>query len=129
MDSRLFAKLRSTDGLDGNFTTEKQMDGRVLTCVYCGHEYPQDTPAHGSQVLTEHIKVCDSHPMRKAEADIAMLRSALAGLIGADSEDELRQMEVAMRILPAPDADKAVSINAIHALLATMTPNAEITGG
>ena len=53
----------------------------------------------------------------------AMLRSALAGLIGADSEDELRQMEIAMRLLPAPDADKAVSINAIHALLATMTPN------
>lgn len=99
------------------------MDGRILTCVYCGNEYPQDTPAHGSQVLTEHIKVCERHPMRKAEADIAMLRSALAGFIGADSEDELRQIEVAMRLLPAPDADKAVSINAIHALLATMTPN------
>ncbi|MDQ5877333.1 MAG: hypothetical protein QG638_64, partial [Pseudomonadota bacterium] len=23
------------------------MDGRILTCVYCGHAYPQDTPAHG----------------------------------------------------------------------------------
>lgn len=100
------------------------MSGRILTCVYCGHEYPQDTPAAGSEVLTEHIRVCEKHPMRKAEADISMLRSALAGLIGADSEQELRQMEVAMRLLPAPDADKAVSINAIHALLATMTPNA-----
>ena len=104
------------------------MDGRILTCVYCGHEYPQDTPAYGSQVLTEHIKVCESHPMRKAEADIALLRSALAGLIGADSEDELRQMEVAMRLLPAPEEDKAVSINAIHALLTTMTPNALAQG-
>jgi hypothetical protein len=28
-----------------------------------------------------------------------------------------------MRLLPAPDADKAVFINAIHALLATMPPN------
>lgn len=101
------------------------MDGRILTCVYCGHEYPQDTPAHGSQVLTEHIKICKSHPMRKAEADITLLRSALAGLIGAVSEGELRQMEVAMRMLPAPDADKAVSINAIHAMLATMPPNDE----
>ena len=55
--------------------------------------------------------------------DNELLRSALAGLIGADTETELRQMEVAMRLLPAPDADKAVSINAIHALLATMTPN------
>lgn len=99
------------------------MDERILTCVYCGHEYPQDTPAYGSQVLTEHIKVCALHPMRKAETDVAMLRSALVGLIGADTEAELQQMETAMRMLPAPEADKAVSINAIHALLATMTPN------
>ena len=100
------------------------MNGRILTCVYCGHEYPQDTPAAGSQVLTEHIKVCERHPMRKAEGDIALLRGALVGLIGADGEDDLRQMEATMRLLPAPDADKAVSINAIHALLATMPPNA-----
>ena len=100
------------------------MNGRILTCVYCGHEYPQDTPAAGSQVLTEHIRVCEKHPMRKAEADIALLRSALAGLIGADTKDELMQMEATMRLLPAPEADKVVSINAIRALLATMPPNA-----
>jgi hypothetical protein len=35
----------------------------------------------------------------------------------------VRQMEATMRLLPAPDADKAVSINAIHALLATMPPD------
>ena len=73
-------------------------------------------------MLTEHIKVCERHPMRKAEDDIALLRGALVGLIGADGEDDLRQMEATMRMLPAPDADKAVSINAIHALLATMPP-------
>lgn len=100
------------------------MNRRMLTCVYCGHEYHQDTPAAGSEVLTAHIKACERHPMRKAEADIAMLRAALAGLVGADSEQDLRQMEAAMRMLPAPDADNVVSINAIHALLATMTPNA-----
>jgi hypothetical protein len=100
------------------------MNIKILTCVYCGHEYPQDTPAHGNQVLTEHIKVCDRHPMRKAESDIAMLRSALVGLIGADTEPELRQMEATIRLLPASEADKAVSINAIHALLETMAPNA-----
>lgn len=95
------------------------MTDRVITCVYCGHEYPQGTPAAGSGVLTEHIKACRAHPMRKAEADIALLRSALAGLIGSDSEPELRQIEATMRLLPAPEEDKAVSINAIHALLAT----------
>ncbi len=104
------------------------MNERILTCVYCGHEYPQDTPAHGSQVLTDHIKICERHPMRKAESDIALLRSALVGMIGADTEAELLQMEAAMRMLPAPDTDKAVSINAIHALLATMTFNAVLSG-
>lgn len=69
-----------------------------------------------------------THEINELKIQIAMLRAALEGLVGADSEDELRQMEVAMRLLPAPDADKAVSINAIHALLATMTPNAEVTG-
>lgn len=100
------------------------MNGRILTCVYCGHEYPQDTPAHGDAVLTAHIKVCVKHPMRKAESDIALLRSALVGLIGADTEHELRQMEATMRLLPAPEDDKAVSLNAIHALLATMEKGA-----
>ena len=57
------------------------MNERILTCVYCGHEYPQDTPAHGSQVLTDHIKVCKAHPLRKAEADIALLRAALVGFL------------------------------------------------
>ncbi|MGL6531835.1 hypothetical protein ACSZN5_00570 [Aeromonas caviae] len=52
--------------------------------------------------------------------DIAMLRSALAGLIGADTEAELRQMEAIMRTIDITDADRAASINAIHALLATM---------
>lgn len=96
------------------------MTERTLTCVYCvycGHVYPQDTPAHGSHVLTEHIKTCAAHPLRKAEADIVTLRSALIGLIGAETEAELRQIE---RAMPVPDADRAVSINAINALIATM---------
>jgi|GEM_PF-1548099 len=96
------------------------MENRILTCVYCGQEYPQDTPAHGSQVLTEHIRNCPSHPLRKAESDITLLRSALVGLIGVSTEQELRQMETIMRSLIAPDQDKAASINAIHALLETM---------
>ena len=94
--------------------------GNILTCVYCGMAYPEGTPPSGSQVLTDHIKECRKHPLRKAEEKIVILRAALFALIGAETVDELKQMEVAMRMAPAPDADKAVSINAIHALLATM---------
>ncbi|RKJ92164.1 hypothetical protein D6R50_06320 [Aeromonas veronii] len=57
--------------------------------------------------------------------DIAMLRSALAGLIGADTEAELHQMEAIMRTISITDADRAASINAIHALLTTMPTSQE----
>ena len=94
---------------------------RVLTCVYCGMAYPQDTPAWGSQILTDHIKVCEKHPMRKLEAQKALLRKALIGLIGGvESKMELDNMEVMIRLAQVPDIDKAVSINAIQALRDTM---------
>ena len=96
------------------------MSTRILTCVYCGQAYPQDTPAHGSSVLTEHIKVCPAHPMRKAESDIQMLRAALVGLIGAGEKAELLSMEAAIRIIPGEEADKVAALNAVHALLLTM---------
>ncbi len=98
------------------------MKDNILRCIYCGHEYPAGTPASGAevQILTDHIRVCEKHPMREAEAKIAKLRKALAGLIGVESQDELREMEAMMRLTPAPEADKAVSINAMHALLETM---------
>ena len=91
-----------------------------LTCVYCGMAYPEGTPPYGAQILTDHIKICEKHPLRKAEATIFKLRAALVGLIGASKKDELEAMEFSMRSMPAPDADKAVSINAIHALIETI---------
>jgi len=44
--------------------------------------------------------------------------------VGASDKAELEQMELAVRVMPAPEADKIASLNAIHALLATL-PNAE----
>lgn len=73
--------------------TVAENDGRVLTCVYCGQEYPQDTPAWGAQVLTDHIKVCPMHPMRQAEADIATLRKTLQQSV---AERDAAQAEVRM---------------------------------
>ena len=42
-----------------------QRERQTLTCVYCGQEYPPGSPTHGAAVLTEHIKQCEKHPMRK----------------------------------------------------------------
>jgi hypothetical protein len=46
-------------------------------CAYCGQAYPQGTPRFGSEALTEHIKVCPEHPMRKAETRIERLEEAV----------------------------------------------------
>lgn len=91
----------------------------TLTCVYCGKAYPEGTPPHGAQILTDHIKICKKHPMRKAEAIIFKLRAALVGLVGASTKAELTMMEMHFRSSPAPDADKVAAINAIHALIET----------
>lgn len=94
---------------------------RVLTCVYCGMEYPDGTPAWGSDVLTEHIKVCDKHPMRKAETTISRLREALVGLVGEEDPETLREMQAFLIKAPVCAADKLVTINAINALIKTMS--------
>jgi hypothetical protein len=94
------------------------MQSRILTCVYCGHEYPQDTPAAGDKVLTDHIAQCEKHPMLAVIEQRNKLRDALAGLIGASTPEELNAMELGVRSTPACDEDRAAALNAIHALRA-----------
>lgn len=48
------------------------------------------------------------------------LRVALVGLVGVDGKDELEHMECVIRLIPAPAQDKAATIDAIHALIATL---------
>lgn len=92
----------------------------ILTCVYCGMEYPNNTPSWNSEVLTDHIRNCEKHPMRKLEENNAKLRKALIGLVGVETEDELKNMEAMIRAAPIPDVDKMVTINAITALIDTL---------
>ena len=96
------------------------MKKNTLTCVYCGMAYPEGTPPHGSQILTDHIKVCEKHPMREAEAKIKKLRAALIGLVGEEKKAELeamRSMTMSMLPLGHPERDRAC--NAITAILET----------
>jgi hypothetical protein len=96
------------------------MSKNIVTCAYCGHEYPDGTPTAKHELLTEHIKVCEKHPLREAERKIKILRNAIVGLVGADSPEELDKMEFFMRTSCAPESDKVVAINAIDALRTTM---------
>lgn len=116
MDSRFARRFRGTFEKGFNLNVK---ECRVLTCVYCGHEYPQGTPASGDNVLTDHIQQCEKHPMKKLRDDYAALRKALVGLVGADDPQELQVMEATIRVIPVPDIDRMNTINAIQALLQT----------
>lgn len=44
---------------------EMAVNGRVVTCVYCGQEYGEGTPTSQDERLTAHIEQCEKHPMTK----------------------------------------------------------------
>lgn len=92
---------------------------KLITCVYCGHEYPEQTPTSGAQILKDHIKICEKHPMREAEEKIKKLRKSLSELVCAETKDDLECMELMLRQMPGIEKDKIAAINAIHALLET----------
>lgn len=54
------------------FSLDKKTSN-TLTCVYCGMAYPEGTPPHGSKILTDHIKICEKHPLRESENRIVEL--------------------------------------------------------
>ena len=60
-------------------------DDKIVTCVYCGREYPPGTPASQHELLTAHIRVCEKHPMREKEELIAsalkVIRDATDGAL------------------------------------------------
>lgn len=58
--------------------------------------------------------------------DYRVLRSALAAVVGVDGREELEAMEASLRLTVAPAADKAVLIDAIHVLIASLPAPAEI---
>ncbi len=97
-------------------STASTATAQILTCVYCGHEYPQHTPAAGHQVLTDHIRTCAKHPLREAELAVARLHSALAGLVGESTPQGLAQLEAGLQLVPMPATEKALMITAIRAL-------------
>ncbi len=81
------------------------------------------------RVRDEHADECiESRNKRLSEIAVQCdtLRSALVGLVGVDGKDDLEQLEAAMRLMPAPAQDKAVTIDAIHALLSTLVDQSAV---
>lgn len=46
--------------------------GPVLTCAFCGEEYPTGTPATQHEALTAHVYACKVHPLGQIVRDLAM---------------------------------------------------------
>lgn len=92
-------------------------DKTVVTCVYCGQEYPDGTPTAKAQILTDHIKVCLKHPMRAAEQRIkeleAALKTASVDRSNTTIEEVIRLM--APERIPQTAADIDTQINNLHA--------------
>ena len=52
---------------EGNGTSQAiakpRTEKNVLTCVYCGQEYPKGTPTAKHKALYDHIRNCPKHPL------------------------------------------------------------------
>lgn len=59
---------------------------QVVTCAFCGQEYPRGTPRHGDGELAEHIKTCPRHPMRALEAELADLKLNIEESVAANAD-------------------------------------------
>lgn len=84
------------------------------TCTKCGANFvgtaqivPPNNPCHYCQIDT-------------LKFENMILRKALVGIVGADGRDDLNGMEMALRLATMPAKDKAVTIDAIHALRDTL---------
>lgn len=71
---------------------------RVLTCAFCGDEYPPGTPESNDAALLAHVKIWPKHPMREVEKELSLLRAL------GDS-DKRHALEKAIRAITvdAPD--------------------------
>jgi hypothetical protein len=95
----------------------KSFETNVVTCVYCGHQYPEGTPTHQTELLTEHIRFCEYHPLRKSEKRVKKLREALEGVVGEDSFDGLMEMSLLIKRLGIPEKERDAVLNAINVLI------------
>jgi hypothetical protein len=100
-----------------------QSEGRVLTCVYCGHQYPPGTPKSGVKVLTDHIRQCPQHPLARVIKERDLLRGALVDLVGGSTPDELAFIQDTIEtMIRNREQERSSILQAIRALKATAVP-------
>lgn len=92
--------------------TAQWLDAAHKMMRHCRWREGEDVDQAAARILADEV--------RQLRTDNTKLRKALVGLVGADGL-ELDGMEALIRISPhAPEEDRAVTINAIHALRETL---------
>jgi hypothetical protein len=82
--------------------------------------------AESYEFLKAHYDRIKAEQRSSVERQRDLLRAALVKVVGVDGRENLEQMEGVMRLMPGPAEDKAVTLDAIHALLATLeSPEAD----
>lgn len=112
--SKTHAKDRQRlDELLSDHIRDKRIIGEALGLV------GEDAMIHMFQLR----KIQILRGLENASERIELLRKALAGVIGAETKEELEGMVKVMKIMPTPHADMVVGINAIEALLSELKIN------
>lgn len=52
-------------------------ESRLLWCAFCGEPFPADVPQSEHPALVAHMRACEKHPLRKAEAEVTRLTQLL----------------------------------------------------
>jgi hypothetical protein len=74
-------------------TVAEVVAARIVTCVYCGHEYPSGTPASQDAALTAHIVECPKHPMSALHAKLAASGAALGEAVTRAAEERRQDLQ------------------------------------
>lgn len=71
---------------------------RKVTCVYCGHVYPDGTPESQAAELTRHVEQCHLHPLSKERARNTALLDAIGAALKAlghvEDDDALNCVDI-----------------------------------
>lgn len=68
----------------------------AVTCAFCAAIFPPGTPRHGDGELAAHIKVCEKHPLRAAESQLAAVTQELEAWKSSGAKtrlDALRRLQ------------------------------------
>lgn len=55
----------------------------VLSCAYCGLEYPSDTPASQGYALYQHLRSCEKHPMKELLDFVKYIKAHISNTINS----------------------------------------------